>query len=100
MYDNNEEWCNIEGKLICAFQNDLRNLANFHRLKNIDFILEIKMVEPNQNKSLKQLGRPDAVRKLYFTLEINEMNSTINNTFYTRSTESLFLGCKKISKTL
>ena len=77
MYDNNEEWCNIEGKLIFAFQNDLRNLANFYRLKNIDFILESKMVEPNQNKSLKQLGRPDAVRKLYFTLEINEMNSTI-----------------------
>ena len=28
--------------------------------------------ELNQNKNSKQLDRPDAVRKLYFTLEINE----------------------------
>ena len=28
----------VEGKLTCAFQNDVRNLANFHRLKNKDFI--------------------------------------------------------------
>ena len=62
----------FEGKLTCAFQNDMRNLANFYRLKNIDFILESKMVELNQNKNLKKLDRPDAMRKLYFTLEINE----------------------------
>ena len=62
----------FEGKLTCAFQNDMRNLANFHRLKNSDFILESKMAEVNQNKHLKQLDRPDTVRKLYFTLEINE----------------------------
>ena len=30
----------FEGKLTCAFKNDMRNLANFHRLKNSDFILE------------------------------------------------------------
>ena len=42
----------------------MRNLANFHRLKNSDFILESKMAELNQNKNLKQLDRPDAVRKL------------------------------------
>ena len=35
------------------------------------FILENKMSELNQNQNLKQLDRPDAVRKLYFTLEIN-----------------------------
>ena len=62
----------FEGKLTCVFQNDMRNLADFHRLKNSDFILESKMAEVNQNKHLKQLDRPDTVRKLYFTLEINE----------------------------
>ena len=30
------------------------------------------MAELNQNKNLKQPDEPDAVRKLYFTLEINE----------------------------
>ena len=43
-----------------------------HRLKNSDFILESKMAELNQNQNWKQPDRPDAVRKLYFTLEINE----------------------------
>ena len=38
----------FEGKLTCAFRNDMRNLANFHRLKNIDFILESKMAELNE----------------------------------------------------
>ena len=56
-----------EGKLNCAFQNDVKNLENVHRLKNSDFILEIKMAELIQNKKLKQLHRPDAVTKLYFT---------------------------------
>ena len=56
----------FEGKLA------LRNLANFHRMKNSDFIFESKLAKPNQNKNLKQLDRQDAVRKLYFTLEINE----------------------------
>ena len=56
----------IEGKLTCAFQNDIRNLSNFHRLKNSDFILENK---PSRNKNSKHLDRPDAVRKLYFTWE-------------------------------
>ena len=54
----------FEGKLACAFKNKMRNLENFHRLKNSDFILESKMVELNQNKNLKQLNRPDVVRKL------------------------------------
>ena len=49
----------FEGKLTCAIKNDMKNLANFYRLKNSDFILESKMAELNQNKNSKQ--RPDAV---------------------------------------
>ena len=45
----------FEEKLTCAFQNGMRNLENFHKLKNSDFILESKMAELNQNKSLKEL---------------------------------------------
>ena len=55
----------FERKLACGFRNDMRNLANFHRLKNSHFILESKMAELNRNKNLKQLDQPDAVRKLY-----------------------------------
>ena len=51
----------FEGKLTCALKNDMRNLANFRRLKNSDFISESKMVEPNQNKNSKQSDQPDAV---------------------------------------
>ena len=40
----------FEGKLTCAFKNDMKNLPNFYRLKNYDFILESKMAELNQNK--------------------------------------------------
>ena len=54
----------FEGNLTCAFKNEMRNLANFHRLKSSDFILDSKMAELNQNKNLKQLDRPDALRKL------------------------------------
>ena len=57
----------FEGKLTCAFKNEMRNLAHFHMLKNSDFILESKMVELSQNKNLKQLDLPDAVRKLILT---------------------------------
>ena len=52
--------------------NDMKNLANVHRLKNSDFILESKMAELNQNKNSKQPDQPDTVRKLYFILEIND----------------------------
>ena len=51
----------FEGKLTCAFKNDMRNLVNFHRFKNSDFILEIRMAELNKNKNSKQPDRPDAV---------------------------------------
>ena len=43
-----------------------------NRLKNSDFILESKMVKISENRNSKQPDRPDAVWKLYFTLEINE----------------------------
>ena len=59
----------FEGKLTLLSK---LTLANFHRLKNSDFILESKMAELNQSKNLKQPDRPDAVWKLYFNLEINE----------------------------
>ena len=61
----------FEGKLICALQNDMRNLANFHTLKNSNFILESKMTETNKNTNWKQPDWPDAVWKIYFTLEID-----------------------------
>ena len=51
----------FEKKLTCAFKNDMKNLENFHRLKNRDFILESKMEELNQNKNSMQVDRPDAV---------------------------------------
>ena len=51
----------FEGKLTCAFKNDMENLANFHRLKNSDFILESKMAELNQNKNSMQIYRPNIV---------------------------------------
>ena len=38
----------IDAKL--TFKCDIRNLANFHRLKNSDFILESKMVELKKKK--------------------------------------------------
>ena len=51
----------FEGKLTCIFTNYMKNLANFHRLKNSDFILESKMAELNQNENSKQPDRPYAV---------------------------------------
>ena len=43
----------FEGKLTCAIKNDMRSLANFHGLKNNEFIiLESKITELNQNKIL------------------------------------------------
>ena len=62
----------FEGKLTFVFKNDMRNLANFHRLKNSDFILENKIVELKQNKNSKQPDLPHVVGKLYFTLKTIE----------------------------
>ena len=50
----------FERKLASVFKNDLRNLSNFHRMKNLDFILESKMVELNEIRNSKKTDRPDA----------------------------------------
>ena len=52
---------NFEGKLTYVFNNDIKNLANFHSLKNSDFILESKMAELNPNKNSKQPDRRNAM---------------------------------------
>ena len=62
----------FEGKLPCSLENDIKNLANFHRLKNSDFILESKMAELDQNKNSKQ---PD------FILSSKYTNRSIIKTF-------------------
>ena len=76
-------------------KNDMKNLANFHRLKNSDFIMESKMVELNKNKNSKQSDWQDAVQKLYSTLKINEHHNKQNflHMFY-----RLFLRYNKIFK--
>ena len=51
----------FEEKLTCGLKIDMRNLENFHRLKNSDFILESEMDELNQNQNSKQPDQPDAV---------------------------------------
>ena len=45
----------FEGKLTCGLKNDMRNLVNFHRLKNGDFILESKIAELIQNNQIDQV---------------------------------------------
>ena len=60
--DDTKNWFN---SLTCAFKNDMKNLANFHNLKNSN----CKMAEINQNKNSKQTNRPAAAWKLYFSLE-------------------------------
>ena len=46
----------FEGKLICAFKKDMRNLTNFRRVKYSDFIVEL-----NQNKHSARPDQLDAV---------------------------------------
>ena len=43
----------FKGKLTWPFKNEMRNFANFHRLKNSDFILESKMAGLNQNQKFE-----------------------------------------------
>ena len=45
----------FEGKLTYVFQNDMRNLTNFHKLKYSDFNFDSIMAELNENKNSKQL---------------------------------------------
>ena len=58
----------FEGKLTCAFKNDMRNLANFHRMKNSDFILKGKMAEVNQEKKKVQNNHIDQMQSKNFVL--------------------------------
>ena len=51
----------FQGKLSSPFKNDMRNLANFHRLQNCNFICGSKMAELNQHQNSKQSYRADAV---------------------------------------
>ena len=76
MFVSTEDWCKIWRKPDLCFQKwqeDVRDLANFYRLKNSDFILESKMAELNQNETSKQLDWPDAVWKTLFYLGIKSI---------------------------
>ena len=86
----------FEGKLTCAFINDMRNLTNFRMLKNSNFILEKKW--RNKIKIKTQNNEIDYMQCENFILPWKQINSTINKTFYIYSMESLFLRYKKISK--
>ena len=44
----------FEGRVTWTSKNDMRNLANFHRLKKSDFILLSKMAELSKSKNSKQ----------------------------------------------
>ena len=47
-----------EGKLTCAFKNDVKNLANFRlQDENSNLILESKMVEINQKTQNNQIDK-------------------------------------------
>ena len=73
MFDGTEDWCKVWRKTDFHFLKWHEEFGNFaHRLKNSEFNLESKMAELNKNKNSKQPDRPDAVWKLYFTMEINE----------------------------
>ena len=58
-------------------------------------ILESKTAELNQNKTSKKSNQPEHCEN--FILVWKQMNSTVNKTFRTCSTKSLFLRYKKIS---
>ena len=71
MFDGTEDWCKIWMKSELFFQKwEIWQIIK--DWKNSGIILESKMGELNQNKTLKQPNRPDAVWKLYFILEVNE----------------------------
>ena len=64
----------FEGKLALSFQK-WQEFGKFLQAEKIDFILESKLVELNQNEYSKQWDPPDAVWKFYFTLKINEWHN-------------------------
>ena len=65
----------FEGKLALSFQKWHEEFDKFLQAEKIDFILESKLVELNQNEYSKQWDPPDAVWKFYFTLKINEWHN-------------------------
>ena len=69
IFDSTEDWWKTWRKTEFVLSKMTWRIFQIfvHRLKNRNFILESKMAELNQNKN-----QPDAVWKLYFTLEINE----------------------------
>ena len=83
-----EEWCKIGGGIDLSFQNwheefdkfwpkhskisKICTLIGSFWSKYIMFELKKCRGVINQNKNSKEPDRPDAVWKLYFTLEINE----------------------------
>ena len=50
MFGNTEDWCQIWSNTHLCFQ---KWHGEFHRLKNIDFILESKMAELNQKEKIQ-----------------------------------------------
>ena len=58
-----------------CFQKWHEEFGKFSDVEISGFILKSKMAELNQNQNSKQSERPDAVWKLYFSFEINEMHS-------------------------
>ena len=68
----------FEGKLTCAFKSDLKNLANFYRLKNSDLILESKMVKLNQNQNSKTSRSTRSSVKTFFYLGIKSIGKLTN----------------------
>ena len=85
------------GKLTGAFKIDMSDLANIHRLKKSDFILEIKMAELNKKKRKFKTSRSTRC-SLKTLFQKTLLNSTINKSCYTCSTDSMFLRSKKTSE--
>ena len=63
MFHGTDNWFKIWRNRGLCFQRWDQNLANFHWLKDSDFIFESKMVVLNETKNLKQLNLPHAVTK-------------------------------------
>ena len=72
MLDGTEDWCKIWRKTGLCFPKWQEQFGKFLHGGKERFNFRKEMVELNENRNSLQLDRPDAVRKLYFTLEINE----------------------------
>ena len=72
MFHETEEWFKIWKKNWLVVWKMKLGISQIFSLENSNFILRSNLAELNQNKNLKQLDWPDAVRKLYFTSEISD----------------------------